>query len=79
MNVKLGIVDILQIISSNNIGTFLVCKNIDRKRTRANFVHIKEKISNKLAGRKARLLFHAGRIVFIKSNLTRIPICYARC
>lgn len=72
-NVKLDIANILQILFSSSIGTYLGCRNIDRKRTsRDDFIHIKENITNKLAGWKARVLCHAGKTILIKSNLTGI-------
>lgn len=47
---KHDVADILQVPSSNNVGIYLRCKNIDHKRTKRGFVKIKEKINNKLTG-----------------------------
>lgn len=41
--------DILQVYTSNNIGTYFDCRNTDCKRTRGDFMAIKNKISCKLA------------------------------
>lgn len=70
--VKLEIANILQIPSSSNIGTYHGCKNIDRKRTRDDFMHIKKKIANKLPSWKARVLSQTSKAVLIKSNLTGV-------
>lgn len=43
-----------------------------------DFVNIRETTSSKLGEWKARVLSQAGKRVLIKSNLTGIPLLYAR-
>lgn len=47
---------IILVPSLNNIGKYLGCHNIDRKRTKGDFTKIKDRISSKLAGWKAGVL-----------------------
>lgn len=37
-NVKLGIADILKVLTSNSIRTYLGCRNIHREKTKGDFV-----------------------------------------
>lgn len=68
---KLGISNISQVLSSKNIKTYLGCMNIDCKRTREDFTFIKEKISDKLASLKAKVLSQASKFNFyqVKPNM----------
>lgn len=74
--------DILKVSTSNSSGTYLGCRNIDRKRASVdgklenlvvNF-HLKKKFSSKLARWKARFLSQAGKMVLIKLNVAGIPL-----
>lgn len=71
---KLGIVVILQVLTSNSIVSYLCCKSIGLRISREDFAFIKDKINRKMASWKARVLFQASKTIFIKSNLIVIPL-----
>lgn len=63
---KHGILDILQVLSTNSIGRYLGYRNIDYRRTRSDFRKIQERICSKLERWKARTLSRTGKVVLIK-------------
>lgn len=48
---KTEITDILQITSTNSIGTYLGCLNIDKRRTKADLEEIRCRIGQKRVGK----------------------------
>lgn len=70
---KISIADILRVSRANNIGTYIGCRNIDWKQTRKDFVDIKDRISSKLAGQKARCL-SSRQSYSCQVELTGIPL-----
>lgn len=65
--------DLLQEHTSNNLGAYIRCRNIDIKETKRNFVARQEKYNNKLAGWKARVLSQASKTIQVKLNLVGSP------
>lgn len=71
---KLGVANILQVPTSNCIGPYVGCRNIDCKRMIRDFMVIKEKFNFKLANWKTRILSQAVKSVIIKTNVESIPL-----
>lgn len=65
--------DILQVPKSNNIRTYLGCRNMIGKEPQEIFFYLKRKNSSKLARWIARILLQVDKVVLIKSNLKSIP------
>lgn len=57
---------------SNSSGIYLAHTSIDERRTRLDFVGIKDKLAQKLSGWKAYVLLNSCMVILIKSNLMDI-------
>ena len=67
------------ILATNNLGKYLGFPIIHRGRVGNTFNFVLDKVQNKLAGWKSRLLSKAGRLVLTKSAVAPIAEYYMQC